>query len=570
MSSSIILSKENASKSLVSWKVQVRNLLESTPLAKNFLGTSTGTDPQTAVNHPVDSLYDFIAKEIPQPEENAYGDPKEYRIDLQKYKQCAASVKVLMKTVLNNSLYELFTAEENSFDGMKSVLLEVQYDEASQLQILKRNLEMISQAESQSVKEYADAVNHIVLQLHALGYPSSRHSEFQQSLTERFLLGMLSKDANRLRLVFDQKNASTFKDMRAIINEEAVREQLSRAQRQSASSSTEYPSALLTTQDLERKILMIVKSALGDSVGIQNRDEDLKVFVGSLSPVTTENQLEAAFKVFGQVVHVKVLRTPDGDSKRCAIIQFKDRFAAEAARRQSRKITVAGRRVTTDVVKRKGGIKTESDYPIAHLAAVVDSGCAPSHLTGNVVLLKDVSKSEPFNIGIADGNTMVSSGIKGNISSKDLEIKDVEVVSGLSNTLLSAYALLKDKKDVWFKSEDMSVNVGHLDPSGRHEVLAKGYAKNGLFEIDLKPSSSTYLATSQQKTWELWHKRFMHHGLPTLKHTLESGVVKGFELVGNFPPTLNCTDCIQGKMHRLPHPPSKYSRENLNSTNSLA
>ena len=58
----------------------------------------------------------------------------------------------------------------------------------------------------------------------------------------------------------------------------------------------------------------------------------------------------------------------------------------------------------------------------------------------------------------------------------------------------------------------------------------------------------------------------MHHGLPILKRTLESGAVKGFELVGNFPPTLNCTDCIQGKMHRLPHPPSKYSRENLKGT----
>ena len=159
---------------------------------------------------------------------------------------------------------------------------------------------------------------------------------------------------------------------------------------------------------------------------------------------------------------------------------------------------------------------------------------------------------------------MISKGVKGDLSSSDgLEIKDVEVVSGLSKILLSTYAFLKDKKDVWFKSEDMSVNIGHLDPLGKNEVLAKGDEKGGLFELNLHAPSSVFIAASQKKDWTLWHKRFMHHGDPIIKQTLESGAVNGFQLVGKVPSTLNCLDCIQGKMHRLPHPPSKFNGENL-------
>ena len=561
-STTIILSKENASKSLVSWKVQVHNLLESTPLPKNFLET-TILENQQPVSHPVDSLYDFVSKEIPQPQKEAYTDPKEFRINLQKYKQCVATIKVLMKTVLSNGLYEIFVAEEDCYEGMKAILLEVQYDQVSQLNILKRNLEMICQAESQSAKEYADTVNHIVLQLHAMGYPDAQKDvEFQETLSERFLLGMLPKDAARFRVIFQLKGANTFKQMRTMINEEAAKDELSRAQRQNTSLSTEVPSALLASEDLEARIFNIVKRALDNSLSTQRGNEESKIFVGGLSPVTTEEQLENAFKTFGQVLHTKILKNPAGESKRCGFVQFKNKFAADAALKQSGKVTVAGRQVITDVVKK--GIKASPNYSRAHLSALVDSGCSPSHLTGNEKLFNNTSSSTPFTLGIADGSHMISKGVKGDLSTSDgLQIKNVEVVSGLSKTLLSTYAFLKDEKDVWFKSEDMSVNIGHLDPLGKNEILAKGSEKAGLFELDLQVPSSVFIATSQKRDWELWHKRFMHHGDPIIKHTLESGAVNGFHLVGPIPPTLNCLDCIQGKMHRLPHPPSKFRGENL-------
>ena len=107
---------------------------------------------------------------------------------------------------------------------MKAVLLEVKFDEASQMRVLQRNLEMIAQAESQTVKEYADSVNQLVLQLQALGVRTSEY-DFQQKLSECFLLGMVPIEGRRLRSVFQQNSITTFKGMRGVINEETSNEE---------------------------------------------------------------------------------------------------------------------------------------------------------------------------------------------------------------------------------------------------------------------------------------------------------------------------------------------------------
>ena len=322
----------------------------------------------------------------------------------------------------------------------------------------------------------------------------------------------------------------------------------------------EDPSALISISEtqLEAQILKIVKKVTGPRHMAKSNDE-VKVFVKSLNPKTTESQLDSAFKTFGHVVSVNLLYFPDGTPKNCGFVEFQDKHAAQAAIRKNGEITVCGKLIIVEPVKRR----EINPHPTVYLTALVDSGCTPNHITPQSEILKDISTSEPFTLSIADGSSMISSGIKGNLTAANLEVKDIEVVPGLSNTLLSVYAFLKDKKDIWFKWEDMSVNVGHLDPSGRHEILAKGNANKGLFEVDLQQESSALIAASMEKTWDLWHKRFMHHGFTTLKHTKDSGAVRGLDIIGNIPPSLSCNGCIQGKMHRLPHPPSRYSTENL-------
>jgi len=564
--SKLTLTKENTSKIISAWKTQVQNHLQSIALPKKFLGTSV-TSPANSPSssstsstdfHPVDSLYDFILKCIPPPQSAAYGNNEDFRENLQKYKQSVAMVKVAMKDFLSDDLYELFISEEHCNEGWSSVMLEIKYDEASQLKVLERELELIAQFDTQTVKEYTDAVNHLVLKLQGLGVNTNEQG-FQQRLSARFLLGMRPAEAKRLRIAFQQKGIVSFKAMRAEINEEAANEELSKAQRSHVvSQDNQIPSALTISDQLEAQILKIVEKAMAN-VPVATTKDEAKVFVKALNPRTTQEQLESAFKTFGQVVSVDLFRNPNGTLKNCGVIEFKDEFAAEAAKRQSRNIIVCGKQIVVEPMRRRG-INPRSGI---YLSALVDSGCSPNHLTPKSDILKNISSSQPFSLSVADGRTMMTSGIKGDFTTSGLDVKDVEVVPGLSKILLSAFAFLKDKKDVWFKWEDMSVNIGHLDQTAKHEVLAKGSAKGGLFELKVEPTSSTFIATGMKKTWDLWHKRCMHYGYPTLKNTLDSGAVRGMDVIGSLPPNLHCHDCIQGKMHRLPHPPSRFGVENL-------
>ena len=173
--------------------------------------------------------FTISSSNIPQPQQKAYATINQYREDLQKYKQCNALVKVAMKDFLSDELYELFIAEQHCEEGMKMILLEIKYDEASQLRLLQRQLELMAQSNSQTLKEYSDSVNHLVLQLQSLGAKTSE-AEFQKGLSERFLFGMDPQEARSLRVVFEQRNITVFKDMRAYINEEAANEELSKAQ----------------------------------------------------------------------------------------------------------------------------------------------------------------------------------------------------------------------------------------------------------------------------------------------------------------------------------------------------
>ena len=225
------LSKENAARIFTSWKSQIRNYLRSIPLPKKFLGTQTGIIDTSSTSakhtfHEIQGLHDFINKPIPPPEKEAYATLNQYREDLQKFNQCVATVKVAMRDFLSEHLYEIFDAEEHCHEGMKAVLLELKYDESSRLKILQRQVELIAQLDSQTVKEYADSVNHLVLQLQGLGVKTSA-VDFQRNLSERFVLGMVPEHSRRLRAIFRHQDIETFNDMKAYIHEESANEDLS-------------------------------------------------------------------------------------------------------------------------------------------------------------------------------------------------------------------------------------------------------------------------------------------------------------------------------------------------------
>jgi hypothetical protein len=191
----------------------------------------------------------------------------------------------------------------------------------------------------------------------------------------------------------------------------------------------------------------------------------------------------------------------------------------------------------------------------------------------NATGLEDITPSVPIDFAVADGGCMKSTGLKGNFKGQSpdgnsVTLKDVEVVPKLSQPLFSVLSFMKDNKDVWFNCKDMSVNLGHLDPAAKNTTITKGHLEKGLFHFKFHskpPTCQSLLASGipSKPNWELWHARLMHYGFPIIKRTLESEAVRGLHITGSLPTNFHCRGCIEGKMHRRPHPSSSLSEENL-------
>jgi hypothetical protein len=246
-----LLSKENACRIFATWQSNAITLLDSKPLPKNFYGTKTlhGTK---VVLHEVLKLSDIIMNDIPCPVKEAYDKVEDFYMAYQKFQQITAEIKVIFKSLLSLSLYEVFVTESSCYAGYAAILLEVKFDKASQVKLLKKQLESIAQTGNQTVKDYADSVNHIVLNLSKLGYPSKLHDDFEEDLAERFLNGMTLPNNQRFRSLFTAKEFASFALMRKRINEETSFDELSKAQRKGISESVPDV-ALMATEDWEAK-----------------------------------------------------------------------------------------------------------------------------------------------------------------------------------------------------------------------------------------------------------------------------------------------------------------------------
>jgi hypothetical protein len=372
--------------------------------------------------------------------------------------------------------------------------------------------------------------------------------------------------------LFKQAKATTFQDMRTIIEDNSTLDDMGLAQRGRVESDDPATTALAAFEGVDAQLFKAFKAFLQ---GVKQNSGG-EVFVGRLSPDATDVHLTQAFERFGKIVSVKILKNADGSSKKCGFVNFDNEFAAKGAV-NDKAITILGGVVRCEAAKPK--MKSSAYYSsvqssenTSSLNGLVDSGCTPHHLTPSKEPLQTLSTSPEFNLEIANGTTMPSAGMKGNFTGSDpkgnvVSVKDVQVVPGLSNTLFSTYAFLKDNKDVWFKSDDLSVNIGKLDPSAKNQIEATGTAHKGLFQLNLKglDSSTANLASGYpyKKTWDLWHSRFMHAGHSIVKRTLESGAVRGFKVEGGIPEDQVCVSCVQGKMHRRTHSHSHMSLENL-------
>ena len=83
-------------------------------------------------------------------------------------------------------------------------------------------------------------------------------------------------------------------------------------------------------------------------------DVSLKVFVGSIDFNATEQDLEDAFRPYGEIVHVILLRDKDTQKSRgFGFITFKERHSVEAAIKGMNKQLIRGRPIVVNYAEKK-------------------------------------------------------------------------------------------------------------------------------------------------------------------------------------------------------------------------
>jgi hypothetical protein len=136
------------------------------------------------------------------------------------------------------------------------------------------------------------------------------------------------------------------------------------------------------------------------------------------------------------------------------------------------------------------------------------------------------------------------------VVSHNVTVEDVMLVEFLSYNLLSVAQLANMGFATFF-----DVGIVVLLWSKSLNVAHVGYVKNSLYVIDFSKEVTkavTCLMAKVDVGW-LWHRRLGHVNMRTLQSLHKGNHILGLTDL-TFSKDRVCRDCIEGKMHKLPHP----------------
>ena len=192
---------------------------------------------------------------------------------------------------------------------------------------------------------------------------------------------------------------------------------------------------------------------------------------------------------------------------------------------------------------------------------IVDSG-ATCHMCNNKALLEDfVEFDETVDVMLGDGKVLHATGsgtvsvhtVLANGKLQECILHNVLLVPNLSYNLISVSKVTEAGKSISF--EETQCNISCADG----KVIATAKKVGCLYYLDFQPTSECSNAMVNERTKlsneMLWHQRYGHLGVQSLKKLANDKLVKGF----NFDAKKNlefCEACTQGKLHRCSFPTS--------------
>jgi len=172
---------------------------------------------------------------------------------------------------------------------------------------------------------------------------------------------------------------------------------------------------------------------------------------------------------------------------------------------------------------------------------IIDTG-ASNHMTGNINLLSNVKQTDPCNIGLPDGNRVIS--VKsGTIHLSDrLTLMNVLFVPSLRYNLISVSQLTDDLNcEARFTNktcvlQDLQTTIG----VGKH--------REGLYYLRQDGAQKAF-NTVKEHSFDLWHKRLGHPSSRVLSLVPLAGSIKNSCLDNKC-----CEICLRAKQSRASFP----------------
>ncbi|GAU34012.1 hypothetical protein TSUD_212730 [Trifolium subterraneum] len=175
----------------------------------------------------------------------------------------------------------------------------------------------------------------------------------------------------------------------------------------------------------------------------------------------------------------------------------------------------------------------------------LDSGCS-NHMTGTREWMHDFNDKFTESVKLGDDSKMAVMGkgnVKMNNGGKLHIITDVYYIPGLSSNLLSVGQLQQKNLTIVFKHD-----VCQIVHNERGLILTTQISANRMYMIFVPMVLPTYMQVSKVNETQLWHNRYAHLSLKSLKTLNQKKMVKGLLEVEDIED--KCVDCLSGKKHR--------------------
>jgi hypothetical protein len=178
---------------------------------------------------------------------------------------------------------------------------------------------------------------------------------------------------------------------------------------------------------------------------------------------------------------------------------------------------------------------------------LIDSGCT-SHISKFLSIFSSIDRSVQPKIKLGNGDIVQAKGkgtVAVNINRGIKTITNVLYIPELDQNLLSVAQMFRNGYEVFFKERFCFITDTHdseitkIKMDGNSFYLKLDAVKGHVFSAKIDENI-------------LWHKRFGHYNLKSLKLLYDTGMVKNMSEI--YVTTQTCGSCELGKQHRQPFP----------------